>query len=128
MEQLAKSLMQFKSSKDRLQSLNESLDHLSFHHSNLFIMLFRELKKREMEYNDSKKMTNWLSASKSNSYVKLHEALILVKSHNNIAKDNYLLNLKYMLNDTVETGSNIDAAIKICCLIEKSPHLSTIYE
>jgi ethanolamine utilization cobalamin adenosyltransferase len=128
MEQLAKSLMQCKSFKERQQNLNEALDHLSFQYSHLYIMLFREMKKRETEYNDTNKITKWLSTSKSNSYVKLHEALILLKSNNIIAKETYLFNLRHMLNQTIENGSNIGDAVKICWLIEKSAHLSTIYE
>lgn len=128
MEQFAKSFMQCKSFKDRLQNVNESLDHLSSQYSNLYIMLFKEMKKRELEYNDSFKIIQWLDTKKSNSYFKLHEALILVKSHNMIAKDNYILNLRHLLQQTIENGSDIEAAVKICNLIEKSSHLSTIYE
>lgn len=128
MNQLAKTLLEYKSYKDRQQHLNESLNTLSFEYPDIYTQLFREMKKRELEFNNPNKITKWLSASKSNSYVKLHEALLLVKSHNIIAKEKYMDNIKQMLNQAIESGTHLEVAVKICSLIEKSPHLTSIYE
>lgn len=126
-KQLAMMLMKCKSFKDRQGRLNESLDNLSYEYPDLYSLLFREMKKRELEANDPNKITKWLSTT-PNSYLKLHEALILVKSHNLIAKEEYLNNIKHMLCQTIKNKTNIEVAIKICYLIEKSSHLKTIYE
>lgn len=128
MKQLAEALMKFKSFKDRQHRLIESLDTLSFNYPDIYSQIFRELKKRELDFNDPNKITKWLGTSKSNSYVKLHEALMLVKSHNIMAKEKYMDNLHQMLCQTIEDGTNIEVAVKICCLIEKSPHLTSVYE
>jgi len=128
MKQLAIALIQLKSYKCRQKSLSESLDNLSFNYPDLYSMLFREIKRREVESNDPNKINKWLNASQSYSYVKLHEALMLVKGHNLLAKNEYLENLQKMLLQTLESGSNTEIVMKICCLIERSPHLKTIYE
>lgn len=129
MKQLSKALMQRKSFKDRQECLSESLDHLSFDYPELYSLLFREMKRRELESNDPSKIIKWLkSSATSDSYVKLHESLMLVKNHNLMAKEEYMDNLKRMLYQTIDCGTNIKMALKICHLIEKSPHLSTINE
>jgi len=88
-----------------------------------------EMKMRELDANDPKKMSEWLSTSNtSNSIVKIHEALLLVKSDDMIVKEEYLENLKQMLCRTIENGTHVDEVVKICYLIEKSPSLKTIYE
>jgi len=94
----------------------------------LYLLLFKEIKKREQEFNDPNKITKWLSNSELNSYNKLHEALILVKSHNFMAKEEYIDNLQRMLCQTIENGKNIKVVLKICHLIETLPNLRTIYE
>lgn len=121
-------MLQCKSFKERQQRLNESLDHLSFDYPDLYIVLFREMKKRELDSNDPNKITKWLNNPSSRSFVKLHEALILVKNNNIMAKEEYMHNLRCMLNQTIENGTNIEIAVKICHLIEKSPNLSIIHE
>lgn len=128
MKQLAQSLEKCKSFKTRLERLTESLDYLSFEYPYLYTMLFRELKRRELEINDPNKIVKWLSASQPNSYIKLHEALMLVKTHNVMAKEEYLDSLKKMLCETIESGTDIDVAMKICILIEKSSNLKSIHE
>jgi len=129
MKQLAEALMQqCKSYKERQQRLSESLDHLSFDYPDLYTVLFREMKKRELDSNDPNKITKWLNNPSSRSFVKLHEALLLVKNNNIIAKEEYMYNLRCMLSQTIENGTNIEIAVKICRLIEKSPNLSIIYE
>lgn len=127
-EELAKIVMRCTSFKDRLQCLNESLDSFSFKHPELYSMLFKEFKRRELEFNDPNKITRWLNTSNANLTVKLHEALMLVKSNNNMAKEEYIDYLKQMLHHTIENGTNIEITLKICSLIEKSPRLKTIYE
>lgn len=127
MKQLANAINQCKSYKDRQQLLSDSLDILSFDHAELYIMLFKDMKRREQEVNAPNNITKWLDSSKTNSYVKLHEALMLIKSHNVMVKEEYMNNLKQMLCQTLENGTNIDIVFKICCLIENSPHLTTIY-
>lgn len=126
MNQLGKALMHIKSFKDRQERLVESLDTLSFNYPDVFIQLVREFKKREMESNDINKIMKWQSSS--NSHIKLHEALILVKNHNVMAKEKYTENLKHMLCQTIESGNNIEAALRVCRIIEKSNHLATIHE
>lgn len=128
MKQLAKALMQFKSFKDQNQCLVESLDTLSFDYPDIYTQLFREIKNREMTYNNPNQVTKWLNFSNQDAYVKLHEALILVKNHNIIAKEKYMDNIKLMLSHTIENKINIDFAVKICSLIKKSPHLKSIHE
>lgn len=127
MNRLAKALMYNKSFKQRQECLSLSLDSLSFNYPEVFIILFREMKRRELEANDPNKITQWLSSPKSNSYVKLHEALMLVKSSNVIAKEEYLKNLKCMLYHTLENGTCIDMTVKICRLIEKTSSLYNIF-
>lgn len=126
MKNLANALMQCKPFKNRQQHLSESLDCLSFKYPSLFTMFVREIKKREIESNDIKKISKWKNTS--NSYIKLHEALIMVKSHNVMAKEEYLESIKQMLSHTIENETNIEAALKICYLIERYPNLTTIYE
>lgn len=126
--QLAKAVMKLKTFQQRQEYLNESLDHLSFDYPEVYSTLLREIKRREIEINDPFKITKWLNESKSNSYVKLHEALLLVKNNNILAKEEYLENMKSMLFHTIETGTCIDLAMKICLLVEKSPSLKSIYE
>lgn len=128
MKQLAEVLMQCKSFKERHERLSESLDHLSFNYPELYTVLYREMKKRELDSNDPNKITKWLNNPSSKSFVKLHEALILVKNNNIIAKEEYTFNLRQMLNQTIENGTNIEIAVKICHLIEKSPNLTIIHE
>jgi len=128
MKQLAEALMQCKSFKERQDRLRESLDHLSFNYSDLYIVLYREMKKRELDSNDPNKITKWLNNPSSKSFVKLHEALIMVKNNNIMAKEEYMYNLRRMLNQTIENGTNIEIAVKICNLIEKSPNLAVIHE
>lgn len=128
MKQLAKVLMQFKSFKDQQRCLIESLDTLSFDYPDIYSLLFKEIKKREVTYNDPNQVTKWLNFSNQSAYVKLHEALILVKNHNIMAKEKYMDNIKLMLCHTIENGTNIDFAVKICILIEKSSHLKSIHE
>lgn len=128
MKKLANALKDCKSYKARQQCLNDSLDFLSFEYPDIYYLLFKEVKQREREFNDPNKISKWPSIMVPNSYVKLHEALILVKSHNILAKEKYMDNIKQMLCHTIENGTNIDVAIKICRLIEKSPHLKTIHE
>lgn len=127
MKQLAAMLLKCKSFKERQDCLNESLNNFSFDYPELYSMLFREMKKRELESNDPNKITKWLSAT-PNSYVKLHEALMLVKGHNLMAKEEYFESIKHMLSQIIESGINIEVAMKICNLIEKSPHLKSIFE
>jgi hypothetical protein len=128
MKQLAMTLMQCKSFKERQERLSDSLDHLSFNYPDLYYVWFREMKRRELESNDPNKITKWLSNPSSKSFVKLHEALMLVKNNNIMAKEEYMNNLRRMLNQTIENGTNIEAAVKICHLIEKSTNLSIIHE
>lgn len=123
---LAKTLMKCKSYRERLEKLSESIDQLSFDYPEIYSIFSREMKRREMESNDPNKISKWLNVP--NSYVKLHESLILVKSTNFIAKDEYLDCLKRMLLETIEYGTNIDKTEKICRLVEKSAHLASIYE
>lgn len=128
MKQLARALEKCTSFKNRLECLSESLDHLSFDYPNLYSLLYREMKRRELESNDPNRIIKWLSASQPSSYIKLHEALMLVKSHNIMAKEEYLDSLKQMLIQTIENGTDIEVVIKICSLIEKSTHLKSIHE
>lgn len=127
MKQLAKALEKC-TFKIRQECLTESLDYLSFNYPHLYSMLYKELKRRELETNDPNKIVKWLSASQPNSYIKLHEALMLVKTHNVMAKEEYLDNLKNMLCQTIENGTHIEVAMKICILIEKSSNLKSIHE
>lgn len=126
-QELAMKLMNCRSFKERQECLSESLDNFSFEYPDLYSMLFREMKKRELEANDPHKIAKWLSTTQ-NSYAKLHESLILVKNHNLIAKEEYTNSIKHMICETIEHGSNIEIAVKICCLVEKSPHLKTVFE
>jgi len=128
MKQLAEALMHCKSFKERQERLSESLDHLSFNYLDLYIVLHREMKKRELDANDPNKITKWLNNPSPKSFVKLHEALILVKNNNIIAKEEYTHNLRLMLNQTIENGTNIEIAVKICQLIERSSNLTIIHE
>jgi len=128
MKHLAEALTQCKSFKERQERLSESLDHLSFNYPDLYTVLYREMKKRELDSNDPSKIIKWLNHQSLKSFVKLHEALMLVKNNNIMAKEEYTYNLRRMLNQTIENGTNIEMAIKICNLIEKSPNLTIIYE
>jgi len=128
MEQLAEALMQCKSFKERQERLSESLDHLSFNYPDLYTVLYREMKRRELDSNDPNKITKWLNNPSSKAFVKLHDALILVKNNNIMAKEEYMYNLRRMLTQTIENGTNIEIAMKICNLIEKSPNLTIIHE
>lgn len=125
---LAKTLLQCKSFKIRQHHLEESLNTLSFDYPDLYSQLFKEMKRRELTFNDPTKIAKWFDTSNPDAYLKLHEALILVRSHNIMAKEEYTNSLKQMLCQTLENKNNIDLAVKICNLIEKSPHLKTIKE
>lgn len=127
MKQLAVALSKLESYKSREECLSKSLDALSLDYPYIYSQLYREIKRREMESNDPHKINKWLGQT-SNSYTKLHEALILVKNHNLLAKDKYLINIRNMLCETIENGTNIVLAKKICYLIENSSHLKNIHE
>lgn len=126
MKHFSKTLMKSKSPKERQRRLKESIDQLSYNYSDVFTLFFKEMKRRENESNNPYKIHFWFKSS--HCYVKLHEALILVKNNNIMAKDKYLDSLKCMLYQTIEHETNIDEAIKICRLIEKSAHLKSINE
>lgn len=129
MKRLAEALMECESDEHRRECLIESLNDLSFEYPDVYSMLFMEMKIRELDANDPNKMAEWLSTSNtSNSIVKIHEALILVKSDDMIVKEEYLDNLKQMLSRTIENGTHLEEVVKICYLIEKSPSLKTIHE
>lgn len=129
MKRLAEALMEYESDDQRRECLIESLNDLSFEYPDIYSMLFMEMKIRELDANDPKKMSEWLSTSNtSNSIVKIHEALILVKSDDMMVKEEYLDNLKHMLRSTIENGTHVEEVLKICYLIEKSPSLKTIHE
>lgn len=128
MQLLGNTLMKYKTFKDRQDHLNELLDFLSFNYPDVYNILFIEMKKREIESNDPCKITQWTHTLSSNSYVKLHGSLILVKNHNMLAKEMYLVVVKRMLYQTIEKRTNIKESMKICCLIEKTKTLSIIYE
>ena len=120
--------MHCKSFKERQERLSESLDHLSFNYPDLYTMIHREMKKRELDSNNPSKITKWINNQSSKSFVKLHEALMLVKNNNIMAKEGYMYNLRHMLNQTIANGTNIEIVVKICNLIEKSPNLNIIHE
>lgn len=126
-EQLVKLITQYRSLKDQQERMSDLLDHLSFDYVDFYTLLRREIKKREVESNDPNKITKWLSYSNPSALLKLHEALLLVKNNNIIAQKVYLNNIQIMLYQTIINRTNIEVAVKICCLIEKSPHLKIIH-
>lgn len=129
MKQLARALESCKSFKNRQECLTKSLDFLAFNYPDVYSLLYRDIKKRELECNDPNKIMKWLIVPQPNNiYMKLHEALMLVKNHNTMAKEEYLDCIKKMLCQTIEKGTNIEIAMKICTLIEKSSHLKSIYK
>jgi len=129
MKRLAEALMECESDEQRRKCLIESLNDLSFDYPDVYSMLFMEMKIREIDANDPNKMSEWLSTSNTlNSIVKIHEALILVKSDDMMVKEEYLDNLKNMLRRTIENRTHVEEVVKICYLIEKSPSLKTIHE
>lgn len=128
MQLLGNTLMRYKTFKDRQNHMNELLDFLSFNYPDAYNVLFKEMKKREIESNDPCKITQWTHSLASNSYVKLHGALILVKNHNILAKEMYLVVLERMLYQTIENRTYIKESMKICCLIEKTKTLSIIHQ
>lgn len=128
MKQLAKTLMQYRSFKERQECLSESLDHLSFEYPDIYAMLYREIKKRELESNDPYKIAKWFRNPTQKSYVKLHESLMMVKNNNIMAKEELMYNLRGVFNQAIKNGINIEAAMKISHLIGKSTHLKTFNE
>jgi hypothetical protein len=129
MKQLAEALVQCESDEQRREHLIEALDDLSFDYPDIYSMLFKEMNKRELEANDPNKISEWLSTSnKSNSIVKIHEALLLVKNDDMMIKEENFDNLKHMLCRTIENGTHMEEVVKICYLIEKSPSLKNIHE
>jgi len=128
MKQLATTLMQYRSFKERQECLSKSLDHLSFDYPDIYAVLYREIKRRELESNDPNRIAKWLSNPAQNPYVKLHESLMMVKNNNIMAKEEFIYNLRGMLNQTIKYGSNIEAAVKICHLIRKSSNLKIFSE
>ncbi|XP_025198147.1 uncharacterized protein LOC112596601 [Melanaphis sacchari] len=129
MKQFAEALIKCESDEQRRKHLIESLDDLSFDYPDVYSMLFKEMKIRELEANDPNKISEWLSTSNtSNSIVKIHEALLLVKNDEMMVKEEHLDNLKHMLCRTIENGTHMEEVVKICYLIEKSPSLKTIHE
>jgi len=129
MKRLAEALMECKSDEQRRECLIESLNDLSFEYPEVYTMLFMEMKIRELDANDPNKMSKWLSTSNtSNSILKIHEALILIKNDEMMIKEEYLNNLKQILCRTIENGAHMEEVVKICHLIEKSPSLKTIYK
>lgn len=129
LKRFGRALMQCKSYKERQERIIESLDYLSYHYPDIYSLIVREIRKREIESNDPNRITKWSNISTSNArYAKLHEALMLVNPNNTAAKERYTISLKQLLVQTIEKKTNVEAAVKICCLIEKSSHLSIIYE
>lgn len=129
MKQLAEALMECESDEQRRECLIESLNDLSFDYPDVYSMLFMEMKIRELDANDPDKISEWLSTSNTlNSIVKIHEALILVKSDDIMVKEECLDNLKHMLCHTIENRTHVEEVLKICYLIEKSPSLKTIHK
>lgn len=128
MNELARALLEHKSFKERQECLSNMLDYLAFNYPDLYFLLYKEIKRRERESNDQNQITKWLNTAQPHVYVKVHEALMLVKSHNIIAKEEYVEIIRKMLCQTIENGTNIEIAQKICCLIVNSPHLKNIYK
>lgn len=128
MKQLATTLMQHRSFKERQECLRESLDHLSFDYPDIYAVLYREIKRREMESNNPNQIAKWLKNLTQKSYVKLHESLMMVKNSNIMAKEELMYNIRCMLNRTIKTGTNIEETMKICHLIGKSTHLKIFNE
>jgi len=128
MKQLATTLMQYKSFKERQECLSEALDYLSFEYPDIYTILYREIKRRELESNDPNKITKWLRNPTQTSYIKLHQSLMMVKNNNMMAKEELMYNLKSMLNQTIENGDNFEVAVKICHLIGKSANLKIFQE
>lgn len=126
LENLARTLLKCKSYNKRQQRLSESFDRLSFDYPKVYYELAREIKRRDIESNNLCEIFKWLNTP--DSYVKLHEALILVKNTNTMAKEQYADRLKDLLFQTIEYGTNVDKMVKICHLIEKCAHLKSIYE
>lgn len=123
---LVMTLLNCKSYKERKGRLSESFDWLSFDFPDLYALFAKEMKRREIESNNPNRISKWLNTP--HSYEKLHEALILVKNTNIMAKEEYVGCLMRMLFQTIESRTNIDKTVKICRLIETSTHLASIYE
>lgn len=129
MKRLAEEIMKCESDEQGHERLKESLDDLSFEYPDVYSMLFKEMKTRELEANDPHKMTEWLSTSHtSNSIIKIHEALILIENDDMLVEEQHLDSLKYILCHTIDNGTQMEEVVKLCDLIEKSPSLKTIYE
>ncbi|VVC25003.1 Hypothetical protein CINCED_3A010411 [Cinara cedri] len=127
MKQFANVMIHHKCFKERQGCLTESLDHFSIEYPELYSLLYMEIKKRGMEFNDPNKMFKWLTTSTSNNnYKKLHEALIFVKKNNIMAQEQYIIDIKHLLCQAIEKKTNINEAVKICRLIEKLPNLTFI--
>lgn len=76
MKRFAEALVKCESEKQRREQLIESLDDLSFDYPDVYSILFNEMKIRELEANDSNKISDWLSSSdNSNSIMKIHTAI-----------------------------------------------------
>ncbi|XP_050537935.1 uncharacterized protein LOC126903641 [Daktulosphaira vitifoliae] len=123
-----KAINDCKSFKLRQQILSEMLDYVSIENPDAFLQIFREMKKRELDANDPNKISKWLSSSNVKFHSKLYESLMLVKSNNILAQEEYLGSLKQMLSHTLSTGDKLDECLKICSLIEKLSSLSKIHE
>jgi len=127
-KQLTRVLMNKRSYKDRNDLLREMLDYFSFEFSDCYSLLVGEIRKREVQNNNPYLIIKWIRNSMKKSFIKLNESLLLVRPNNYTAKELHTANVTCMLNDTIEQGINVDAALKICNTIRDSTHLRDVYE
>jgi len=127
-KQLARALINKTSYKDRNDLLGKMLDYLSFEFSDCYFLLVREIRKREIQNNTPHLITKWIRNSTGKSFIKLNEALLLVRPNNCIAKELHTANVTCMLDEAIEQSINVDVALKICNTIKGSTHLRDVYE
>lgn len=118
MKQLARTLINTKTKKERQDMLKEVLDYLSFEYSDCYSVFVRDVKKRAKEYNNLLLIGKWQNNSSENSIIKLREEML--KRHTD--------NIVCMLNQMTKQDIDTIETLKICDMINRIKILTSVYK
>ncbi|KAF0761158.1 Uncharacterized protein FWK35_00013022, partial [Aphis craccivora] len=118
MKQLARTLINTKTMKERQDMFKEILDYLSFEFSDCYSVFVRGVKKRVNENNNPLLISKWQYISSESSIIKPREEMLQRQTDNIVCMLNQMTK-QYI--DTIETQ-------KICDMINRIKLLTSVYK
>lgn len=118
MKQLARTLINTKTMKERQDMLKEVLDYLSFEFSDCYSVFVREVKKKKNEYNNPLLISKCLYTSWESSIIKPREEILQRHTDNIVSLLNQMTKQDI---DTIET-------LKIYDMINRIKLLTSVYK